>query len=350
MDPASQDNVLWTLVISIAALLLCALVFAVAAVIYRILNDRTRRRLLSLEQRWEPLLLEDLSAAKPIEEVYRHVEPADRFFFVQVLHRYMSRIVGQEKERLVALAAPCLPELVRRSFHGTTESRAQAVRLLGAFGFEEYNYRLMEAMDDPSPLVALTAAKALARADYPGLISIVLLGLDRFKDVSVEYLSAMVKSLGPSAAPNLRSIIADPRRPPRIRVVAAAALIQLDDLAAANVAAQVLEHETHEELAATLLRLLARTGLPDHQPVVRNRLADPSEQVRIAAAEALGSLGEQADKPTLLSAMKDVSSWVALQAAQSLRALGGVQELRALAQAGGPRALIALEVLEGGPA
>jgi hypothetical protein len=188
-----HEQALWIMIVSIAALLALALAFVVTAIALRIAHNRKARRLAALECAWEPLILDHLIGGNAAPEVWAAVAPRDHFFFVHVLQRYLLKVMGTERRRLVKLAEPCLPLLSKRAGRGQPEDRALAIRLLGLFGFEEYNYQLMEALEDESPLVAMIAARSLARPDHTGIAMAVLANLHRLAECSPQYVASMVQ-------------------------------------------------------------------------------------------------------------------------------------------------------------
>jgi HEAT repeat protein len=162
----------------------------------------------------------------------------------------------------------------------------------------------------------------------------------------------MVVSLGPSIAAELRKMLAAPRNSDRVRIIAAEALIGLDDLPAGETAYTLLQHSESSlddrlsyELEAALLRLLARIGLPEHLDTVLRRLTSPHDSVRVEAAATIGAIGSAADVGLLLPLLEDRSQWVAVQAARAIRKLGGAAALRVFIASGHPRAVVAREPL-----
>jgi len=227
----------------------------------------------------------------------------------------------------------------------SAEVRARAVQTLSLLGADAHRAEVRRALDDPSPLVAMVAARALARGRDPDHAAAILLHLERFDEWSPRFLAAMLASMGPDAAAPLCDTLADPSRSASARAVAADALRALHDLPAADVAAAVLGTSTDREIVAACLRLLAALGRPAHLPRIRPLLTSPDAVVRAAAIRALAGVGSADEREWLRSALEDPSPWVALEAAEGLLESGGGDILHALAASDHPRAVLARQVL-----
>lgn len=313
---------------------------------YLRLRSRARERLWErLEARWRGRLLEALAEPDRLPALQDAVEERYALFFVNFILRYSRRVKGEERELLKRAAAPWLDRVAERASSPGVERRARAIQTLGSLGLPRYADQLVEALDDASPLVAMVAARALARSGDVRQVEPLLRRLPRFRAWRESALAAMLAGIGGEAAPWLRETLADEDRDPWVRTVAADALVQLADLEAGDVAAHVLETGGPRELLAAALNLLAAVGRPEHAPVVRIRCASPDFVVRSRALRALGRLGEEDDAARLEAALDDPSPWVALHAARGLREVGGVEALRRVAESDHPRAAAARQVL-----
>ena len=223
----------------------------------------------------------------------------------------------------------------------------RAVQVLGELGLGEYADRVIAALDDPSPLVAMVAASALARDETPEHAHEVLARLDRFSHWRHDFLTAMLASMGVKAAPALRNTLVDSEAPGGVRTAAADALATISDPRAANPARDVLGSTEDMELRAASLRLLASVGTAEHLPTVRKWLGpDEPLPVRLAAIRALGRFGGREDLPPLeKTAREDPSPWVAIAAARALKEGGGAASLEALAGSEHPRSALGLQVI-----
>jgi len=219
------------------------------------------------------------------------------------------------------------------------------VQTVGEIGLPLYADLMIRALDDPSPLVAMVAARALARKEHPEYVRDVLDRLHRFSTWSPNFLSSMLAAVGADAMPILRDVFGDATRRPQVRAIVATALGYLHDSDAADVAAQVLLEETDREILAASLRLLGSVGQPKHIDAVRGKVTSPDFVVRASAVSALGNIGGPDDMTLLHTACEDESRWVAIHAARALRDAGHVDSLQQLAASGRARATLAMQVL-----
>lgn len=347
-----RERALLVLVLSIAALVVLSLAFASYTVFLRVHSDRRERRWQELAARWEGPLLDALLDPALAPAVHAAVGPRDRLRFVRFVLEYSRRVKGEERAFLRELVLPYLGPIAERVWSPRVEVRTRAVQTLGTLGLPRHAGEVLTALDDPSPLVAMVAARCLCREEHPEYAPAVLRRLARFEGWSRGFMASMLASVGPEASPALRDTLADPAQAPLARAVAADALRTLKDFESGDLAARVVETEDDHDLLAAALRLLTTVGRPEHAALVRTRCASPDFAVRASAVSALGTLGLEEDQYRLLGAMADPSPWVAIQAARGLISSGARDLLRDLGESDHPRAILARQILgeEGGEA
>jgi len=327
-----------------------AIGLALVAVALRMSNDSKARRWARLEKLWEPLSLDVVVGLAPPDRLWAQVDRKDRLRFLNYLLRFAKRVSGSERRIVDDLAAPyldlILPQLARR----TPERRARAVQTLSTLGSRRYMDAILRALDDPSPLVAMVAARALARTGTPVYAAGILSRMHRFDQWRPSFLASMLATMGPAVAPALRQALADPSYRPGVRAVAADALRELHDYASADAAARVLEESTDRNLVAATLNLMAHVGRSEHLSAVRRHATSKEPIVRARAIAALGHVGAPEDLPFLVGAFHDDSAWVVLRAGEALLEARATDKLAALARLETPRARLAQQLLAGKPA
>jgi HEAT repeat protein len=331
--------------VSVGFVLLCV-GLALTAVYLRWRNLLVARMWKQVEDTWEEQILEAMTGTPEPGGIFDRVPGRQRSYFVGFLSRFVERVRGPERRQLLQLARPLLPILTRQLTSRSAETRARAVHTLGLLSEPGHTQPLVAALDDPSPLVAMVAARALTREWSPEHAGVIVGHIHRFESWLPSYLAAMLAASGPAIAPALRESLADRRQSARVRTVAAAALNRLNDPAAAGTAYRALLEEDDPDLLSEVLRLLRKVGTAEHLPGVRARLDAPSEAVRVAAVRALGELGGADDVPRLLEALRDPSRWVVEHAARGLATGPGRSLLVGMADHPGPGAMIAREVLQ----
>lgn len=345
--PHFDDPAFWFLAYGLGGLFLLAVGFSFVAIVLRRRNDRAIARRKRLKKEWEAMLLKMLAGEVTVMAFQESVFGKDRPFFLSFLYRYARRLKGKDLRTVQQVAAPLLHVGTARLKRGSAEERAHRIQMLGQLGFPAHEEAVVAALDDPAPLVAMAALRALTQhggaAHLPALIE----ALPRFASWSTQSLAALLQKAGPAAGPPLREMLADAEQPARVRVIAAEALRLLDDLEAAEEAARVAGR-TSEPTAVreAALRLLARVGQRAHLPLVRSLTEeDYDERVRIRAFEALSQRADASEAPRLEAALHDDSRWVALHAAEGLRRLGRTDLLRTLAASDHPRAALAQQAV-----
>jgi HEAT repeat protein len=340
-----RDRALLLLLLSVGALVALSLAFAAYTVVLRVQGDVRDRSWRALVARWEGPVLEALGDPSAVPTVHAAVGPGERLRFVRFVLEYTRRVKGEERETLRTLARPYLDRIAERASSPRVEVRSRAVQTLGTLGLPRYADEVLAALDDPSPLVAMVAARCLCRDEHPEYAPAVLRRLRRFDGWSRGFLASMLAAVGPGAAPALRRTLGDTAEAPLARAVAADALRLLKDLEAGDLAARVVEQESQHDLVAAALRLLTTVGRPEHAALARARCASPDFAVRASAVSALGTLGLDEDRYRLLGALSDPSPWVAIQAARGLLSSGARSLLEDLGDSDHPRALLARQIL-----
>jgi HEAT repeat protein len=351
-DAVTHERILAIVIGSVALLLVLTLLFALIVVVLRVRHARARRRAEALEERWQGVLLDVVGGGAEPADFQALVQRGEELDVLAFLLRFARRLRGDEAHVITAIGAPFLEHAAREMRSRSPERRAQAVQALAAFGMQTHSATVLAALDDRSPYVAVTAAQALAQREHAEHAQQVMARLWRFGTWSADYLSAMLARIGPVGAAPARQLLADAAQTAHTRAVAADALRQLNDPAAADTAAAVLERSAGSPwasapLQAACLRLLAQVGggRPAHLAVARDFLASPHALVRGAAVRAITTMGGAAESDDVQAALADPSHWVAQEAARGLLQLGHVALLQRVASEGTPVALIARQVL-----
>lgn len=344
----ASDRLLLIVIVCTLLLLALALFLAIYTIRLRLANMRKAQRWERLEKRWEPVIEKVLAGERSPLAPWKRVKPRDRIYFVDFLLRYADGLPGEEQRLLVKTAGGFLTAVGRNIKKADPERYASSIHTLGLLGLDTFSGEIIAAMDDPSPLVNMVAARALLRNGRIDYVEAVLQRVNRFKDWSSGFLAAMLASAGPEASPLLREIFSDVARPVRLRAAVADALLELKDAAAEDTAVRVLQTETDRDLVAATLRLMKQIGRPKDVTIVRALCDSPDFVIRAHAVSALASLGTARDLQQLRRFFDDPSSWVAIHAAWALKGAGDAV-LRDLVATQHPRAKLALQVLSEQP-
>lgn len=280
---------------------------------------------LALEARITPLLVACLfpnqTQEKTPEQILAEVPLGQEWAFVEILYCYQLRLKGSVNQKLQLLAEPYLPLLAQQLNHKQPEMRAQALKILATFQEQSYLSALARALQDPSPLVVTIAFQALTQPHIIGYEQELLAALPRVENLSTDYLASLLVRKGSSLCPGLRLLFADTTAPLHLRGVAAKTLLLLNDLAAVDLALQIIQQEQTADICVPALRLLEKLSPRDLSEQILPLWASPDFAVRAYALKALARLGRQSHLPLLLTGLEDASPWVARQAAQALIAL-----------------------------
>lgn len=265
------------------------------------------------------------------------IKRRNQIFFVRYLYRFAERLQGRELERVKELAQPYLSRIAKGLKGSYPELRARNVHILGTFGFPEYIDIIKTALNDKSPMVTMTAARTLARKEYPEHCKVILPVLSMFDQWSMSFLASMLAEMGIEAAPELRKTLSDDKQSIRVRIACAEALRTVGDLTSGDLVSELLGGETDSELLAALLRLIGQVGTSRHRPVVIELFNAHDFIVRVHALSAIGQIGKREDGELVQHALNDDSNWVVLRAVKTLHQLGRTDILEAAEHTDDPR-------------
>lgn len=340
-----RETAFAVLILVVGLMAVLSVAFAINVLILRILNERTARRWARLESLWEEPILNALADPERVPEVWDRVDDRHRVQFVDFVLRWSRRVRGRDAEVLREVALPYLDPFLDEVDATRMEIRTRAVQVLGTLGLPRHADAVIRALDDPSPLVAMVAARSLARTKDARHATRVLEKLGRFRDWNRNFFASMLASMGSEAIPALQATAEDSRQAPWVRSVALDALRHLSAPRSADLAAEIVARESNRELLAAALRLLAEVGRPEHREVVRARASSNDFVIRAHALSALGTLAGEDELELLEDAMEDPSPWVAIHAAEGLHTAGADAALESFARSGHPRAELARQVL-----
>ena len=237
----------------------------------------------------------------------------------------LDLVRGDEKARFAERVAQAgVAETLRaRLRRGDRRKRILAAAALANFGDQATRAALIEALDDRSRGVRMTAAHSLAIDGHalPPKEMIRRLGIGE-REMSLLSVLLLVE-MARSDAGNVRSLLSDAAAAPAVKVATADALALCDDFAAVPIiAALIMGADPRASELPRYLGALAEFEHPAGSAAVLHSLQSPSAKVRAAAARAAGRIGIESALDRLECLLGDGDWWVRFQAAQALLRLG----------------------------
>lgn len=335
----------------IASLLFCASPVFLAIGLHlqaRRLHQRNQAKAAfwqSLESQWEPLLLDYIRAELPPEQIWAQVEARHELYFIDYLMRTaLNYPPGREAFQI--LARPFLPALTARltAQRGDAEQRARAVQTLTLLGNSEQHGVLLQTLEDPAPLVTLLAALALSQARLHRAAPAILNQLPRLADWHLGLLSQLLSRMGPDVAPLILNYLESADNP-EAQTVCLQVLTTQNHAPGVQAAVRLLSDSDKVNVQVAALNLLGQLGQAEHLPLIRSHYHSPYFAVRLAVIRALYRQQHPEDTALFQQAFEDSSHWVAMQAAQALKATGQEHVLHEIRFMQHPRAKLANQVL-----
>ena len=237
----------------------------------------------------------------------------------------LELVRGDEKARFAARVARAgVAETLRaRLRRGDQRKRILAAAALANFGDEATQAALVEALDDRSRGVRMTAAHSLAIDGHapPPKDVIRRLGIGE-REMSLLSVLLLVE-MARSDVENVRALLLDAAMAPSVKAATAEALALCDDFAAVPIiAALVMASDPRASELPRYLGALAEFEHPAGSAAVLHCLESPTAEVRAAAARAAGRIGIESALDRLERLLGDGDWWVRFQAAQALLRYG----------------------------
>lgn len=337
---------LWTLLLVFNGLLL-ALCASITRQTLQHHQRNTKKAALwnHLEHIWKPQLDHYFVSPQDPGRVWQQVAPEQGLYFVD----YLLKVATHHPEQGTALrelATPYLPPLTARLSdpHADTEQRARAVQTLDLLGSERDIQELVQCLKDPAPQVVLLAAHALSRHDQSVYIDQVLARLTTLARWNMPFLVRLLVNMGPDILPSVREHLQN-STVPEDQSVCLQVAARLEDTASAPLAVRLLSEVQDVNVQVAALALLGNSALKEHVPLIRSFYSSPHFAVRLAVMRALHAL-QATDENVFQQGLEDRSHWVALQAAQTLKASGQQHILHEMTFLEHPRADLANQVLQ----
>lgn len=306
-------------------ILACSFLMLTAVFLLRIRLLLRQRRERFYEAQWQPLLAEcvfDVPAILP--QVPRNM----RYHFLKVWNFHHESLVGRARTNLVALAGAMHLGDVAHDLMGAADLRQRliAVMTLGHLGDRKQWHDLRALVADPSPMLSLTAARALLDIDAAATLAWLVTVMAAREDWPLARVVGMLKDAGSDRVtlPLIAAAEAAARMEGGERQVVR--LLQMMEVAhtehVAPVAGRIAREVADPELIAAALRLVQD---PRDLDIVRIHAGHENWSVRAAAVQVLGRIGGVTDRSLLVGMLSDRHWWVRYHAAHALLALPGTR-------------------------
>jgi HEAT repeat protein len=344
----SGEILLWLMAPIIIFCAILAAIFLALSICLWFINRHEEKKILEFRKRWQGYLFEQITNPEETLIAPEVITTENVNLYIDLLLELSKRFRGDSLKTLDRLAKPYLGRLVRQCMSKNEYDRASAIQAIGTLGIDVYPAVVVKALRDRSSLVRMISFRNLILHGKLEYLDLMIESLSAFKKWNRNLIASLLSSLGPNICESLRSYLASGIYPKHVLTILVVALRQLNDTAAAPVAALVLQHETDRDVAAECLRLLRALGTPAQLPLVRVLCESEDDVIKAQAFYALGSLGDTHDIERLKNGMEDQSPWVNLHAAMGLKEIGASSILQEMVDSNHPKKNLALQALTQG--
>lgn len=311
----------WVAVLTIA--MACLLLAGI--VVLRMRALRRERRDSREREYWSQALKEELAGASPQA---RRLDQDQAHGFIEAWNTLHESLPEADSRRLAALGERVgLVEIARHQLRGRYHDRAMAIIALGHLRDGRLFDELSGFLENPSPIVSLCAARALAQIDPPRAMALFVPMIASREDwFPGSVARILTENRDGSAARELSDVLLRANADTATMLVRLLARVAPEQ--AAGVIRQLLDAQVDDHVISVCLQLVDD---PRDRERVQRFLQSPRWHVRMHAAAALGRMGEPADRRLLEPLLSDSVWWVRYRTAQALLALPGMGA-QALAQ------------------
>jgi HEAT repeat protein len=319
-----SDPLLGMVLYAAIGVIVLSFVMLLAVIGLRVALLLRRRREQRFIATWRPLMVE---CVERVPETVPAVAAADRVTFLRLWNHYQESLRGVAGERLNALAAASGMDAVARKMLGmrSLRDRLIAAVTLGHVGDPGANEALRRLAGDESPLLSIAAAHALMRIDPAGAVAEIVAASARRADWPIARVAAILAEAGVEIVTPALAAALDKSFEGEGAVERARRLLHLADVSYAEhlgpAVRRVAELATDHGLLADCLNALRD---PHDVDLARRHALHESWIVRVAAAKALGRIGEPGDRERLIAMLGDPHWWVRYRAGGALAALPSV--------------------------
>ena len=203
--------------------------------------------------------------------------------------------------------------------HGNFHNRVMAIVATGHLRSARHFEKLARLLSDNSPIVSISAARAMMKIDPAHAVQLVVPKIVDRKDWVDGGVAQVLHEAGAKlVAPELSSATLQVNDDVASRLVRF--LAGIDPAAATPVIRKILDEAHDEHLVSTCLQVMTDGS---DLAVVRPLLQHPRWHVRMHAASAVGKFGGQGDLAGLQPLLADAQWWVRYRTAQAIQKLAG---------------------------
>ena len=266
-----------------------------------------------LVKKWRPKLTQVLLGDNSTAQVLPRKETC---MFIEEWNRMFVSIRGDNLTPLKKLAARFKINYFARNMLKKSRLRNRLLAIVTLGNMQEYSAwdDLIELLNDPHPVISLTAARALIQIDSKHAVEHIIPIILKHDDWTWSNVANILRQANPlHICEQLTTLAASApvdKQPGLLRYLESTHCLQLT-----NVVNEILSTTKDDRVASVCLHIISD---PSSLNDIRKYTSHQRWHVRMHAASALGRLGSQKDLITLLNMTEDENWWVRYRAAQAI--------------------------------
>ena len=322
----SQDQVI--LVILILLILFFFLVTGVLVLITLYLRIRNIIKEATYNRRckkWDPVILEVMSATISAYEGYKKLIKRNSIGYLLHLELYIDMLKGTEKERLLALGKLSLKKLHALLRSKSRKKQLYGVHLLGLFHPEEqYQYLHIDTKD---PEYTLTLIREMRTIEEIRVKEKLIGMLFLFKHISPIYISNILVDMGEDIVPILKMLVLERKDRPFEQIIAIETIRRMHNSEFLDISQEILQTNYHPFVLISCLRYLEEMGDEKFIEDIKPFMSHPNIQLRMAAITSYITLISSISFEDIKQIFNDASVQIAVNAAKKLELMDSLPYL-----------------------
>lgn len=286
-------------------------------------NKRTRR-IVSLEKKWQPILLRYLEGLLNTSSFSDSIKKKDYDHFGEFIENHIVDLRGDDRSKLIALLRSMdFGSLKTIQLHSKSKwKRAYAAHFLGLLGHSTSIPDLEVLLSDPSQVVAYSAAISIIRLGGYNRISSIINIFNNREDYITSRMKEILLIYGKADPNGYIKLINHPHLSSQLAIDIIEVLTELRLFEGGKQVLDLAQKTEDREIIIACIKALGELSILESKDFLMKCLKDDNWIIRSQAAKSLTQIGDEKIIPPLSMGLEDNNYWVRYYSASSIAKLG----------------------------
>lgn len=312
----------------IFVLLAIVILLVMYAIILRVLYNARNRYIVKKHAHWEKFVLEYISGITESIDLSRlELKPRDWIIFGEFIENYLVNLKGEDYNRIIQLlwGIEYYEMLMDALIKSNKWEKAYSAHYLGLMKYQPAESKLMDLVNDSSPIVSITAFEALQRIDSRKDLHTIIKDILNNTDLGISKVYEIILSYGNEINPVLIDLLEEPEVTGKGKRLIVDVFAYRNFIESSGVIMRLAKNTADIELKIGCIKAIGEFGIPDNENIrfLKDNLYSSNWVVRSQSVKALGNIGPESIIPVIeKKLLTDNNFWVKLYSAQALHHIG----------------------------